>query len=402
MAWIVYEDRLDPHQREFLERADFNNHNIWIKGFPGSGKSVLLAHTVKRIKNRTPNATLVFLVFTRSLVEMFKAAFRELGITIDVTTYYDFMKSSSCYDYVLADEVQDFVPKVLTSMKTRGNRVVVAGDEHQSIYSQDPRYGESTIPSSELVSLLSARTHELLIIHRLSSSIIDVIQRFMPETNIFSSRRDQTNHSTQVRLCTGQDEKEEVKYVMQEAMKSVQIGYSAAVLLPTQKEIIKFINTALQNAGEPVWNQTLNNWGKPDFASLNRHLSSHGIDLQYVGNGYGSLNSNDRKVMIMTYHSAKGLDFENVFLPFMNNHQFIVSDEQLSKRLFMVAMSRSRNKLSISYTGRPHHYLQTFSSRCYSIDISQALNSSGAFSASTEAFGDNLFGDNVFGDNLFS
>ena len=45
MPWIIPENKLDAQQIEFLDNVDITRKNVWIKGFAGSGKSVLLAYT---------------------------------------------------------------------------------------------------------------------------------------------------------------------------------------------------------------------------------------------------------------------------------------------------------------------------------------------------------------------
>jgi superfamily I DNA/RNA helicase len=61
----------------------------------------------------------------------------------------------------------------------------------------------------------------------------------------------------------------------------------------------------------------------------------------------------------MTYHSAKGLDFETVFLPRLDEYTEINQDENLARRLFYVAATRSRRTLSITHSSdRPHTLLQ--------------------------------------------
>ena len=74
MAWLVPENMLDDQQRDFVENVDIEQRNVWIKGFPGSGKSVLLAYTMKRIKRKDSSAKVAVIVFTHSLIAMFKAA----------------------------------------------------------------------------------------------------------------------------------------------------------------------------------------------------------------------------------------------------------------------------------------------------------------------------------------
>ena len=111
---------------------------------------------------------------------------------------------------------------------------------------------------------------------------------------------------------------------------------------------------------------------------MNAHLKKQGVKLQYVGNGYGSFNITNC-VYIMTYYSAKGLDFDNVFLPGIDNRLYITSSPELSRRIFMVAMTRSRNELFICHTGMPHPYVNSFSANptdCIKVDINSVLNPS--------------------------
>ena len=116
MPWIIPENKLDTQQRSFLDTVDITRSNVWIKGFAGSGKSVLLVYVAKKILSRNPSSRILMVVFTQSLVEMFKAAFNELGLRINVDTYYGFMKGTTSYDYILCDEVQDLTPRVIREM----------------------------------------------------------------------------------------------------------------------------------------------------------------------------------------------------------------------------------------------------------------------------------------------
>lgn len=77
----------------------------------------------------------------------------------------------------------------------------------------------------------------------------------------------------------------------------------------------------------------------------------------------------------MTYHSAKGLDFDNVFLPFLNNSFYLHPSK--AETLFMVAMTRSRKNLYLTYFGYTHRLVDTFKSECTEISISELLNQTG-------------------------
>ena len=388
-------NRLDPQQQAFLDKissfvdqSSSGFRNQWIQGFAGSGKSVLLAYAAKTILTKKPNSRILVVVFTRSLVEMFNADFKELGLGSKVTidTYYGFMNGGSHYDYILCDEVQDLTPRVVREMNVRASNIIVAGDSNQSIYESDPRWREATITPSEIGRLINGDPYELGIIHRLSRSIIDAVQRFLPRMNIFSSKRDMTKEDTQIRLCEAISESKEVKYIMEQATKAVNVGDSTAVLIPTAPKIIKFVNQALRDAGKPEWIETTNSYGKVDYGSMNSHLRRNGIKMQYVGNGYGSFDENDHRIVIMTFHSAKGLDFENVFIPYANASMYITPNDHLAKTLFMVAMTRSRRNLYITYTGYPSDYLDAFKANCSQIDISSTIQTPQSGGNSTWGF----------------
>ena len=387
MAWLVPENMLDDQQRDFVENIDINQRNVWIKGFPGSGKSVLLAYTLKRIRRQTPSAKVAVVVFTRSLITMFKAAFAEMGVSANIMTYYEFLKSSSDYDYVLSDEIQDMTDRVLTTMNNKAKHVIVAGDENQSIYDSDPKYREPTVSPTQITSLLNCRDFELGIIHRLSSSIIAAVEKFMPNMNIFSARRDMTKQTTQIRLCTANSAEQEAKYIMREAQKAVNVGDTVAILIPTQQKILEFFQMALTALGKSKWSVQLNSWGKVDYNKLNSYLSSNGVKMQYVGNGFGSFSEGGGKINVMTYHSSKGLDFDNVFLPGLSQSLYINSNERLSRTLFMVAMTRSRNNLYLTYSGSQSAYLSNFSRDCGHINVSDVLNGQNSIASGNSIFG---------------
>ena len=59
MAWLVPENKLDAQQRLFLDSEAIFKQNVWIKGFAGSGKSILILYSVKKILARNPEAKLL-------------------------------------------------------------------------------------------------------------------------------------------------------------------------------------------------------------------------------------------------------------------------------------------------------------------------------------------------------
>ncbi|PKG43952.1 3'-5' exonuclease [Psychroflexus sp. MES1-P1E] len=368
MGWMITYDGMDDDQKDFVDNKINNKGNIWIKGFAGSGKSVMLIHALRKKLDSSPNSNVCIVVYTHSLVDMFKTGMSELGMpSVPVMTYHQFKKGHQTYDYIFCDEVQDLPTDVLSQMKERSQHVYVAGDSNQSIY-------ENTVTPSEIGNIINARPFVLTRIYRLTRSIMNAVSNLLPNMDIFGSRRDMTKKDVSVRLGKAYDKKEEVKYVWEQASNATAERYTAVVLLPKHDYIFDFANQLLRNNGKSEWAMQKNNYGKPDYNSLNNHFRNQGLKVEYVGNSYGSFQNAElnRNLILMTYHSAKGMDFDYVFLPFLSD------DISISKRdeetLFMVAITRSKMNLFITYSGYLHHLVEKFESTCQRIDLSSSIN----------------------------
>lgn len=375
--WSVEYPHLDSEQKDFLNNKLTDNRNHWIKGFPGSGKSTILEHAVKTIKADNPNATIALAVYTHSLIAMFRVAFHEIGVSdneVKVATMYDLLeKDHNHYDYILCDEVQDMTPSIISGLRAKCNHFIVAGDEHQSIYRKDVRYHETVVTPSQIPALINEGNDiPLTIVHRLSPAIQEAVQRFMPSLDI-SGLRNPAVKVTKPRLCRATTYANEIKYIWDEAVKAPNTGGgTAAILLPRHDLIMNFVDEVCELNGRPHWNRAVNIFGKTDYKAMNGFLRNNGIRLQYIANGFGSFQNED-SVYIMTYWSAKGLDFDNVFLPEVSEHLYISPDPEIAQAAFMVAMTRSRNELYICYTGAPNEYLASFAGICSTVNIDNYL-----------------------------
>lgn len=437
MAWMIREDQLDPDQKEFINVESKKSGNIWVKGFAGSGKSVLLIHSLKNIIQKEPNAKVAVVVYTHSLIDMFKTGMSELKIplSIPIMTYYEFVeKNKEKFDYIFCDEVQDLPKKALFDMRNRSRKIIVAGDSHQSIYQKDPKWNEEVVESDSIGDIIDARAFNLNIVHRLTRSIISAVQKLLPNMNIWGAQRDMTKVDVNIRLCEAQSQDDEIKYIYKEAIKGPSVNESSAILIPNHEDIISFVNKILTVNDKPTWelqekfsfyisinpsdeqkakshttkkvvkmrnnaiylgyffNESIckneikkiesfgikcelikESWG-PDYELMNNHLRTNNLKLQFIGSSYGSLLGAERnkEVILMTYHSSKGLDFDNVFLPFLNTHFYLHPSN--AETLFMVAMTRSRKNLYLTYFGYTHDLVDKFKGECTEISISDILN----------------------------
>lgn len=377
-SWIIRRDKLDPDQKKVVD-APINN-NIWIAGFAGSGKSLMLVHKAIKILESNPNARVLFVVYTQSLVDLFRTGLATLGQqSIEVKTIYEFMDGDDMYDYILCDEVQDCTDSMINKIKSRARRnVIVAGDKFQSIFEQDARYKEPTIDPQTLTRSLSVQISELTKIYRLTPSIIDAIDCFLPTMHLaINGRPNAEKVDASIRLCKCNSKREESTFVYNNAERYIRQFERTAILFPQHKDCIDFANYILDSKEKSQWDTQLNRYNKPDFGSLNRHFAANGIKLMYIGNGYGSLKDAESKGIgvLMTYQSSKGLDFEHVYLPFANSNMFITYNNERSKTIFMVAMSRSSRNLTITYSGQLFQYVIPFKSLCTEINPNQPATS---------------------------
>lgn len=387
MKWLPGENDLVKEQSDFRKMVWTESGNVYISGFPGSGKSVCLLYAVKTIRDKEPNASIVFVEFTHSLIKMIEAALVELGLTnIQVVTYADFERNyRGYYDFIICDEVQDMSSSLLRLMKSRAKRVIVGGDPNQSIYDTMPN-GGPTASQDEMKQILTPKTAELTILHRLNKFIIRSINSFMPQMRMLAEKSSMLKKHKPSYVWHCIDQTDEVNRIMGDAKTALNFGESVAILLPAHWKIENFVNIYLQSIGKPTFDFSQDRqYGKPNYGLLNQRLENHGVKMQCITNGFGSLVTDSDKITLSTYHSSKGLDFDKVFMPFCNQGNGNEDDP----RLFMVAMSRSRKDLTLSYTTNMNRFIQQFFNNreaCQFIDFKDM------------AKGPNIFGNNNTSD----
>jgi len=367
---MITEDRLGPEQREVIEGiAKINNKPIWIQGHAGSGKSVLLLHSLADFLILNPESRVCVVVFTRALVDLLKTGLIQIpklsGFIIPVYTIYDLKNQidggQPRYNAIFCDEVQDLPLEFINSMKLFSDKLIIAGDAGQSIYSNVPVWNTSPASFNEIKSNIFPTEKKLGVIYRLTESVLNILKRVFP--SMLDDMPNIAKQDTEVVLFefNGTESKNEIEYCWEEIKMATQNRENeiSAVLLWGQDAILSFVNKILLIEGFEPWIRVNDGYGRPNYNILNFYLNSKGIPIMYVGNKYGSLLMADQnnKVIIMTYHSVKGLDFDYVFLPMVNTNMTIIAKE---KELLLVALSRSKAGLFISYTGSLYHGLRPF------------------------------------------
>jgi len=360
MQWMVPERRLDEYQLEVLRNCGvLKGQNQWIQGFAGSGKSVLLMHAVQRIVASHSESKICIVVYTHALRQLLSSGLSERHKHIPVMTYHEFLYGQTPhvepFDILVIDEVQDIPEQELRRLQARATRVIVAGDMDQSIYQHVGRQADP-------LAILTPNVYKLTTIHRLTKRLIDIVRTILPGSPIEGARTGRMQE-VQVTLAKADSFDQEAAWVWEQCRRYSKQGEPSAVLFPLHFGVQKFINAVARLEGSPIFDfsRTGDKRGA-DYNEVNARLTKEGVALRFVGNGFGDLEESDIRPLtyVMTYHSSKGLDFNTVFLPGLNRDMTIWRDnEDIARRLFFVATTRSRRNLFMSHSSdTPHRYVQ--------------------------------------------
>lgn len=368
MKWMITEDRLGPDQVSVIDEiTKIDDKPIWIKGHAGSGKSVLLLHSLADYLVLHPNAKVTVVVFTRALVDLLSVGLRQIpklqGKNIPVQTIYQLKhkidNNLSKYDAIFCDEIQDLPIDFIKAIKGFCTHLIIAGDAEQSIYNTVPVFDERPAQPQEIKDGIIPLEKNLGIIYRLTNSILNVLKRVFPV--MLADMPNIAKEDTEIKLFEAKSIDDEVNFCWSDIKKTNDLRKNevSAILISGHDDIVYFVNKILEIEGKEKWTRVDGIDKRPNYELMNEHLRKVNVPLMYIGNNYGSLSNadNENKIVIMTYHSSKGLDFDFVYLPLVSNNMFIHSNEN---SLLLVALSRSKSGLFISYTNNLYPGLQRF------------------------------------------
>ncbi|MFA9202392.1 MAG: 3'-5' exonuclease [Flavobacteriales bacterium] len=364
MSLWIKGNKLSTEQREFIAAIKKDTTQVhWVQGAAGTGKTTVLATLAQELRVEQPDASFCYLTYTHALKELAETSFKDENIQgVHFLTHSKFLSNNMRCDFVLLDEVQDIKPADLLKIKNLAKHLIIAGDCAQSIY-------EESSSEEQIQTGLSATQHKLILMHRLTERLAAIANKILPSANILGSKPSNTAANTTARLISHPDENKELIWVAKEALSRARPAKPSCILFSHHADITKFINVLVTEYKtsdlDPQFGFQQNRREKYDYSSVNKHLEHHDMNLRYLGNGCGDLKEIDQKPMvyIMTYHSAKGLDFDNVFIPQLNEKKQIAlnfvleKNPDLDKRLLFVAITRSRCNLFLTYSSKQPHPL---------------------------------------------
>jgi hypothetical protein len=368
MTWFRVASELSQLQLRLIEqavdriRATPDGAVFWVQGGAGSGKTIALAHIARRLKAEQPGLSIVFLTYTHALAGMIRQAVKESGVQAEVSTHMSFLHSKQARaDVILLDEIQDVKRADLEELRRRCTHLVVAGDCEQRIY--EVKNTEAAI--EEVIRFEKGRLLELF---RITKFIVQAVRTILPNTRLAENdvRKMRDVTAAAIRFS---DPGREARWTYEEALALARPRTPSAILLPNHRAILDFCRALAQDFGiagtGPKFE--VKDGRVADYRELNAYFYAHHMPIRYFGNGIGDLSDADGRplVFLLTYHSSKGLDFDVVHLPGLVSTMQIVPARalidapDLDRTLFFVAMTRSRERLVMSYSGdRAHPFVE--------------------------------------------
>ena len=366
MHWMISLDALDTTQEAILDEVVVGTGSHWIEGYAGTGKTIVLTHAVKKLRAKNKKASLCFVTYTHALKDLVASGLGDDNI--DIFTVDSFVSQSEKYDWAFVDEVQDITEEKIRKIQELAKHTIWAGDPAQSLY-------HKRVQQRALPAVLGTKSKKLKHIYRLSEKTYEIASTIYPWAQVMRGALVSVVDDVDVQLFEASTRAKEFAWVWSKAKIVSAVGRPSAVLFPTHEppkdtgasSIYDFACAVAKIEGKPNPPPRDELGRITDYSKFNEHFRKHRIPLQFLGSDNGDLPESDTKRMcyLMTYKSAKGLDFNSVFLPgltsdisFEDGKMPKFTSDEWQRKFFFVALTRSRRDLFMSYHGVPHPFLR--------------------------------------------
>lgn len=356
--WLIEKDKLSDEQKNILNDYSFN---FIVSGPAGSGKTVLATYKLMDIISVGKHEKSLFIMFCNSLKEFVRSGIenalniygdKELEsmgidkINVDRLNIHN-RDSKKCKDliekkdleYIIIDEVQDIEKDFIEEVVNKFKNFMFFGDNEQKLYNKG-------ISMNELYRLTDDRIHTK---HNIN-------EHYRVPKKIMQFASGIINRPSLIDLCKKDDNNEKI---MLEVKKFDRNTLNDGFKEEIEYTLKKIKDMELKNVGILI-----NNNERVEEAM--NYLDKCGIDYYYkLNEDTEKLNFNDiNKPVILTYHSSKGLEFENVFLLRCGKEDVYSTLENDSnnhnyRRALFVACTRAKEKLFITYSGEINDFMKS-------------------------------------------
>lgn len=357
--WMINQSEADCLIIKILQRKI--DENLLVTGCAGSGKSVLALYKALRVQNERRGEYSV-IVYTKALCAFMQSGCNFLKLAKPVLYKDDWLynKHIPTADYVIDDEIQDFTKdEVQAFMNNARKHFFFFGDEAQSVYNGFPNGDgtkKQTVTMNDIRQMAEQKGgcayFELPRNYRLPKPVARITQDYIgvnvPKFGDGLTYMSEETAKPKILCYRSFPEQLEaiIRIIKNRELDDVAILFKDNGLIPHVKDCLVAED-------------------EKDVSMYHRRKLY--FDAKYKGDSHFSPLTDlhfDRpeNPKLLTFHSAKGLQFENVFIPFLSDP----TDEMWRKALY-VAMTRTYRNLFLMYSGDEPSILKEIPADLYEV-----------------------------------
>jgi hypothetical protein len=317
--WDVDEESMDDDQLDLIE--DTLDKSMLVAGCAGSGKSVIAMHKAEQLAEA--GFSVILIAYTKSL-----NGFMQLGSNIEARYQFFYhyqwkhIHKMPSADYIIVDEIQDFEREEIQEFINAAKKhYLFFGDTAQSIYSH---FGKKTLTIEQVSEMTGLTVLHLYNNYRLPRPVAKITQGYvgvdvMPYADKVYRNKEKT-----------------LPYFVQLPDFVSQMN---AIVEIIKKNPDSSIGVLLHS--NSLVEQTCKQLHSAEISFEYKFQ----IDRASERKVYGNLDFRTILPKVMTYHSAKGLQFDIVILPMYEG-----ANSNDSRKSLYVAMTRTMHKLYVLYS----------------------------------------------------
>lgn len=314
------DDNIDCDQEDIILASD--EESLLVTGCAGSGKSVIAMKKAKQLHDQGEDV--ITIAYTKSLNNYMRS-----GISSDIGKFYYHHQWKNANmpsaDYIIVDEIQDFSQdEILEFVSAAKKHFFFFGDSAQSIYAP---FKQGILSMEEISHIIDIEPMILYTNYRLPRTVAKITQGYVGvNAEPYSDRIYKNNSSILPCIIKHTDPDAQTLYVA--GIISENQDKSIGILLPDNAAVLEFCEqlSLLDVKFEFKYELKKAKGKKSGYQPFN------------------TLDFSNLNPKIMTYHSAKGLQFDIVILPWFKG---VTSNDE--RKALYVAMTRTQAQLIVTY-----------------------------------------------------
>lgn len=317
--WDVDEESMDDDQLDLIEST--LDKSMLVAGCAGSGKSVIAMHKAEQIAEA--GFSVILIAYTKSL-----NGFMQLGSNNEsrYQFYYHYqwknIQKMPSADYIIVDEIQDFEKdEIQEFINAAKKHFLFFGDTAQSIYRH---FGKNTLSIEQISEMTRLTVLHLYNNYRLPRPVAKITQDYVGvDVMPYADKVYRNKEKTLPHFVHLQDFSSQMKAVVDIIKKNQ--NASIGILLHS--------NSLVEQTCKQLYSADI----KFEYKFQIESAAERKV--------YGNLDFRTDLPKVMTYHSAKGLQFDIVILPWYEG-----ANSNDSRKSLYVAMTRTMHKLYVLYS----------------------------------------------------